>query len=153
MNADDLLTQSPTAEAVAAHTRQLPEPDPKAQQALREALESSTRTPVAAEWPTLLQEARGKMDSRHAEPATSHRPGVGPVLVAVKRAFRFTFQPFINEMLRRQVEFNESILDALATVIENQREHARTQAQWRRDVEARLARLEPGPKGRGATKR
>jgi hypothetical protein len=67
---------------------------------------------------------------------------VGPVLVLAKRAFRLAFQPFINEVLRRQVEFNEAILESLATVYEHQKESTRTQALWRQEWERRMARLE-----------
>jgi hypothetical protein len=59
-----------------------------------------------------------------------------------KRAFRLAFQPFINEVLRKQVEFNEAILDSLALIYEQQRENARTQAAWRKELSERLAKLE-----------
>ncbi|MCP3145238.1 hypothetical protein [Pyxidicoccus xibeiensis] len=152
MRPEDLLTRAPSADAVARETRKLPRPSEEANETLRRALEAAARPPTPAPWPALLQEARGKMDSRYAEPATSHRGGVaGPALVLAKRAFRLVFQPFINEALRKQVEFNESILDALATIHDVQREHARTQAAWRQELEHRLARLESaagtGPSG------
>ncbi|WP_199728736.1 hypothetical protein [Corallococcus sp. CA053C] len=142
MHAEDLLTLKPTAQAVAAATERLPEPTTAVRDTLRRTLAASLRAPVAGQWPALLLEARAKADVRYVEPATSHRPLVGPVLVFAKRTFRGAFQPFINEVLRRQVHFNEAILDALTVVIENQREHARTQALWRRELEARMKRLE-----------
>ncbi|MFP2960469.1 hypothetical protein ACLEPN_22265 [Myxococcus sp. 1LA] len=143
MRTEDLITRTPTAEAVARETQQLPTPSEQDQEALRQTLESAARPPTPAPWPALLQEARGKMDSRYAEPATSHRGGLtGTALVLAKRAFRLTFQPFINEVLRKQVEFNESILDALATLHDVQREQARAQAAWRKEMERRLAQLE-----------
>ncbi|QDE84248.1 hypothetical protein [Myxococcus xanthus] len=143
MRPEDLITRSPTAEAVARETQQLPTPSNEAQDALRQTLEAAARPSTPAPWPALLQEARGKMDSRYAEPATSHRGGItGTALVLAKRAFRLAFQPFINEVLRKQVEFNESILDALATVHDVQREQARAQAAWRKELERRLAKLE-----------
>ncbi|WP_342374628.1 hypothetical protein NVS55_25145 [Myxococcus stipitatus] len=152
MRAEDLLTDAPSAEAVARETQKLPEASTEAKEALRRALESSTRQATPAPWPTLLLEARGKMDSRYAGPVTSHRGGVsGPALVLAKRAFRLLFQPFINEALRKQVEFNESILDALATIHDVQREHARTQATWRQEVERRLARIEEAARAGTAT--
>ena len=152
MRAEDLLTTSPTAEVVAAEVARLPPPPPEALEALRRKLESSEQAPVEREWPPILQAPRNKKDSRYVEPATSHRPVVGPALVMAKRAFRLAFQPFINEVLRRQVEFNETILDSLATLYEHQQVQARTQALWRKDVEERLAGLEaqreadPSPK-------
>jgi hypothetical protein len=140
---EDLITRAPTAEAVARETRKLPTPSEEARESLRRALEASARPPTPAPWPALLQEARGKMDSRHAEPATSHRGGLaGPALVLTKRAFRLAFQPLINEVLRKQVEFNESILDALANILDAQRESARAQAAWRQELDRRLARIE-----------
>ncbi|NVJ04028.1 hypothetical protein HUW63_02055 [Myxococcus sp. AM001] len=143
MRTEDLITRSPTAEAVAREAQQLPTPSDETQEALRQTLEAAARPPTPAPWPALLQEARGKMDSRYAEPATSHRGGLtGTALVLAKRAFRLTFQPFINEVLRKQVEFNESILDALATLHDVQREQARAQAAWRKELERRLAQLE-----------
>ncbi|MBZ4401333.1 hypothetical protein [Myxococcus sp. AS-1-15] len=153
MRAEDLLTRAPSAETVARETQKLPEPSDEARESLRQVLEASARPAVTTPWPALLTEARGKMDSRYAGPVTSHRGGVtGPALVLAKRAFRLVFQPFINEALRKQVEFNESILDALATIHDVQREHARTQATWRQDVERRLARIEEAARGeRGTT--
>jgi hypothetical protein len=140
---EDLLTRAPTAEAVAKEARKLPRPSEEAREALRRSLEAAARPTTPTPWPALLQEARGKMDSRYAEPATSHRGGLaGLALVLSKRAFRRVFQPFINEALRKQVEFNESILDALATIHDVQREHARTQATWRQEMERRLALME-----------
>ena len=124
-------------------------PEHLALEAVRRLLAASQRAPAETQWPPVLQNPRAKKDSRYAEPPTSHRPGVGPVLVLAKRAFRLAFQPFINEMLRKQVEFNEAILDSLALVYEQQREETRAQAAWRREVMARLAALEqppePGP--------
>ncbi|MCP3098538.1 hypothetical protein LZ198_06555 [Myxococcus sp. K15C18031901] len=153
MRAEDLLTTSPTAEAVAEETRRLPAPSPEAAEALRHTLERSANASPPAPWPALLQEARGKMDSRYAGPVTSHRGGLsGPALVLAKRAFRLLFQPFINEALRKQVEFNESILDALATIHDVQREHARAQASWRQEMDRRLANIEAAALGRVATR-
>lgn len=151
MRPEDLLTQSPSPERLAAEAAKLPESDPEQVESLRRLLDASQRAPAETEWPPLLQAPRSKKDSRYVDPPTSHRPVVGPVLVAAKRAFRVAFQPFINEVLRKQVEFNEAILDSLALVYEHQREESRTQAAWRREVMARLAALEketPPPRRR-----
>ncbi|WP_254624110.1 hypothetical protein [Myxococcus sp. CA033] len=151
MRAEDLLTRIPSPEAVAKETEKLPEPSAEARASLRQTLEASARPATPTPWPALLQEARGKMDSRYAGPVTSHRGGLsGPALVLAKKAFRLVFQPFINEALRKQVEFNESILDALATIHDVQREHARTHATWRQDVERRLARIEDVARSRAS---
>jgi hypothetical protein len=146
MDAEELLTTSPTAQAVAEEVARLPPPPPEKLEALRRTLENARNAEPSSlerEWPPVLQTPRSKKDSRYAEPPTSHRAGLmGPLLVFAKRTFRLGFQPFINEMLRKQVEFNEAILDALATVYEHQQLQARTQAQWRKEVAERLARLE-----------
>jgi hypothetical protein len=142
MRAEELFTDPTLAEAVAAATERLPSPAAEARESLRATLERTERAPTRAQWPPLLETPRQKKDSRYADPATSHRPGVGPVVVLAKRTFRKLFQPFINEVLRKQVEFNEAILDSLALLYEQQRENARTQAAWRKELGQRLARLE-----------
>jgi hypothetical protein len=145
MRAEDLITTHPTAEAVADALRGLPTPAPEAVEALRKKLDTVQAPTPGVEWPAILQTARLKRDTRYADAPSSHRPVVGPVLVMAKRAFRLAFQPFINEALRRQVEFNEAILDALALIHEHQRVQAHTQARWRQEVEERLAKLSQPP--------
>lgn len=143
MRPEDLLSTTPGAERLAQRTRELPEPAAEQLQALKELLAASQRAPAEKEWPPLLQTPRTKKDSRYAETPTSHRTGVvGPALVTAKRAFRLVFQPFINEMLRKQVEFNEAILDSLSLLYEQQREETRAQSAWRREISERLAALE-----------
>ncbi|WP_434380186.1 hypothetical protein [Melittangium boletus] len=143
MRPEDLLSTTPGAERLAQHTQQVPAPAAEQVEALRQLLAASQRAQAETEWPPLLQAPRTKKDSRYAETPTSHRTGVvGPALVTAKRAFRLVFQPFINEMLRKQVEFNESILDSLSLLYEQQREESRAQAAWRREVSERLAALE-----------
>ena len=142
MRPDPLLAASPLHERLAHAADALPAPEPHQQEALRRLLEASVRAPPETQWPPLLETPRTKKDSRYADPPSSHRPLVGPVLVTAKRAFRLAFQPFINEVLRKQVEFNEAILDSLALLYEHQREESRTQAAWRREVMARLDALQ-----------
>jgi hypothetical protein len=142
MRADDLLTNEPLARALAEEAERLPSPAPEAVEAVREKLRLSERPATDAAWPQVLQAPREKKDTRYAEPATSHRPVVGPVLVVAKRTFRKLFQPFINEVMRRQVEFNEAILDSLALIYDQQQERMRADARWREALEARLKRLE-----------
>jgi hypothetical protein len=142
MRAEELISDPALAATVAAATERLPSPSSETREALRATLERTERAPSEAQWPPILETPRQKKDSRYAEPATSHRPVVGPALVLAKRTFRRVFQPFINEVLRKQVEFNEAILDSLALIYEQQRENARTQAAWRKELTERLARLE-----------
>ena len=156
MRAEELISDPALAATVAAATERLPPPSPEAREDLRATLERTERAPSEAQWPPILETPRQKKDSRYAEPATSHRPVVGPALVLAKRTFRRVFQPFINEVLRKQVEFNEAILDSLALIYEQQRENARTQAAWRKELTERLARLETehtGAKPPGAKSR
>ncbi len=44
---------------------------------------------------------------------SSHRKLTGRVIVVGKKAFRVAFQPFIAEVLRKQVMFNETVISAL----------------------------------------
>lgn len=148
MRADDLLADPALARALSEEVSRLPIPDEGTREALRRRLERSERPPLDAAWPAVLQAPYEKKDTRYAEPATSHRPVVGPVLVLAKRSFRRLFQPFINEVMRRQVEFNEAILDSLALIYEQQQERARAEAQWRLAMEERLAKLEQAPPGK-----
>jgi hypothetical protein len=142
MRADQLYSDPALATAVAAATERLPSPSPEDQERLRATLERTERAPTEAQWPPILETPRQKKDTRYADPPSSHRPLVGPALVLAKRAFRLAFQPFINEVMRKQVEFNEAILDSLALIYEQQRESARAQAAWRAELQERLARLE-----------
>ena len=144
MRAEELFSDPALAASVAAATQRLPTASPEAREALRSTLERTERAPTEAQWPPLLETPRQKKDTRYADPATSHRPVVGPALVLAKRAFRGLFQPFINEVMRKQVEFNEAILDSLALIYEQQRESSRTQAAWRKELTERLAQLEHG---------
>ncbi|RKH68608.1 hypothetical protein [Corallococcus aberystwythensis] len=141
MRAEDLITTNPTAEAVLESLERLPTPEPEKVEALRRRFAATHAPPTSAAWPPFLEGARMKRDTRYADAPSSHRPLVGPALVMAKRAFRLAFQPFINEAFRRQVEFNEAILDALALIHEHQRVQARTQSLWRQEVERQLEQL------------
>lgn len=135
--------ESAVSEEVLEAIEALPRPDARTEQALQDLFEK-TKVPEASAsaWPPILEEPRLRADSRYADPASSHRPLVGPALVAAKRSFRAVFQPFINEVLRRQVEFNESLLNSLAVIYEQVRVQAQTQVLWRRELEERLEQLE-----------
>src|SRR5262245_26673405 len=140
---DVVLSQSPEALEILKLASELPNPPEQALRELDQQLESLQDVP-ATDWPMYLREPREKVDVRHPEPPTSHRGLVGPAVIAVKRAFRFVFQPLINEMLRQQVEFNEAILGAVVQIHENLQQHLRNQALWAQEVEKRLERLETG---------
>ncbi len=142
MRPEQILSRDPSPQEVAELIQALPTPPAEHVAELRRKLAEERKPESATAWPPLLQNPRGKMDTRYASIPTSHRPVIGPPLVLAKRAFRLAFQPFINEIMRRQVEFNEAILESLAQVYEQMRENARTQAAWRKEMEARLARME-----------
>lgn len=81
-------------------------------------------------------------DARTGLPITSHRPGVGRAVVAAKQAFRSAFQPFLNEALRKQAEFNETLAQwAQAVTRAVVRQEAEAEA-FREQVEGRLRALE-----------
>ena len=142
MRAEDLISTPAIARELAAEAERLPPPAPEKVAALEELLARTEHPPLDSAWPVFLREAVEKKDTRYADAPHSHRPVIGPLLVTAKRAFRLAFQPFINEVMRRQVEFNEALLSALATLHETQQENARLQAMWRKEVEARIARME-----------
>lgn len=142
MRAEDIISAPAIAREVAAEVDRLPTPAPEQLTALEELLARTERPPMDLAWPPFLRGAVEKKDTRYADAPHSHRPVLGPVLVTAKRVFRGTFQPFINEVMRRQVEFNEALLSALATLHDTQQENARLQAAWRKEMEARIARME-----------
>lgn len=154
MRPEDLVSSHPSAEEVAKSVSALPRPAPEALDEVRAVLERSRSPGNGPAWPPFLEEARARLDVRTAPPATSHRGGViGPALVSAKRSFRLVAQPFINEVLRRQVEFNEAILNGLAQLHEQLQAQARAQALWRADMEERMARLEAERSERGGSGR
>jgi hypothetical protein len=140
-----LISIDPSPEELERVVAALPEL-PEAQVAeLRESLErgaEDSAPPLAAEWPPILQEAEAMTDVRYAGPPTSDRPLVGTALVFAKRAFRLVGQPFINEALRKQVEFNQTLLAGVGQVYEMLQQYIRSQALWRTELDARLERLE-----------
>jgi len=52
-------------------------------------------------------------DARTGLAIHSHRKLLGPFLVAAKRGFRLAFRPFLNEALRKQSLFNETLVSLL----------------------------------------
>lgn len=143
LRAEDLQTEAISEKELAELANEAGSEVPgDATEQLKRDLERSAAPVEVSAWPPILEEPRRMMDTRHADPATSHRPLVGPALVLAKRSFRAVFQPFINEMLRRQVEFNEAILTSLAGIYEQTRVNARTQALWREEIAQRIENLE-----------
>jgi hypothetical protein len=140
---EDILSEEPEATELVKLVDELPSPSANEIGELKRQLESLKDLP-AADWPVYLRDPLAKLDVRHPEPATSHRRLTGPAVVLVKRAFRLVFQPLINEVLRKQVEFNEAVLGAVVQIHENLQQHLRNQALWAQEIEKRLERLERG---------
>ncbi|MCI0574347.1 MAG: hypothetical protein L0Y66_26750, partial [Myxococcaceae bacterium] len=91
MRRADLQTDSPSAQEVIESLERLnfPAADTLAEVAqLLRRTEEPSESGSSTAWPPLLQHAHSKHDARHAEPASSHRPLVGPPLVLAKRTFR-----------------------------------------------------------------
>jgi len=143
--AERFLCDNPTPEELERLLEALPTPPAQKLETLRQDF-ALAQTPMAApaslEWPPLLQEVQAKADVRYADPPTSERPVVGPALILAKRAFRLVGQPFINEALRKQVEFNQAIIAGVGQLYETLQQHVRNQGLWRAEVEARLQHLE-----------
>jgi hypothetical protein len=140
-----LISTDPSPEELERLISALPRPPEEAVAQFRQSLERSAQDsapPLASEWPPILQEAEAKTDVRYAGPPTSDRPLVGSALVFAKRVFRLVGQPFINEALRKQVEFNQTLLAGVGQVYEMLQQYIRSQALWRTELEARLERLE-----------
>ena len=132
----------PSPEELDRLVAELPEPPAQAVEELKRALDASRDATQAPSWPPFLQAARDKVDVRYAGPPTSERPLVGAALVFAKRIFRLFGQPFINEALRKQVEFNQEILAAAVQLHEQLQQQARSHALWRAEIERRIEQLE-----------
>lgn len=143
MRPEDLIALEPTPRELSAAMAELPKPDPGMLEAVKIQLESTRCLQGPAELPAFLEAPRRRADTRvAATPVTSHRPVVGGLVIAAKETFRTAFQPFINEMLRRQVEFNESIVEALITIHDQLQLAAQTNDLRRAALETRIAALE-----------
>jgi len=142
----DVATNAPSPEEIETLAQGLTDGREAEIAKLRADLAAAAALPAQERWPSFLQRPKDYVDTREGGRPTSHRPVLGPVLVALKTGFRKSFQPFINEVLRTQVRFNEAILDAVAHVHDEIAQHAENQALFRRQVERRLAALERNSK-------
>lgn len=93
-----------------------------------------------------LQQVLDRLGSlRHAQvglPITSHRNRVGPVIVAGKKALRFTLRPLIEELLRKQALFNEDALLVMRTLVLDMKSLQDAALASQQSIEERLRRLE-----------
>lgn len=91
----------------------------------------------------LLQRLEAICDPRLGLPISSHRPPpVGPILVFAKKAFRSLFQPFINELLRKQFLFNEDLLKVILIAYHDIHSVEGATLAMRVGLQERLRRLE-----------
>jgi hypothetical protein len=81
-------------------------------------------------------------DPRKGLPITSHRPRIGRVLVAGKSAMRAALTPFINELLRKQADFNEDALLVLRALVLDMKSLQDAALASQQETELRLRRLE-----------
>lgn len=92
-------------------------------------------------FPALIR-LKAHVDARLGLPTKSHRPTVGSLVVAAKRGFRGTFQPFINEILDRQTRFNEELLGWGRALSEDIEQLDRNVTHLQLQTELRIGRLE-----------
>lgn len=84
-----------------------------------------------------------------AEPTiTSHRPGVGALIVAVKKLLRRLTRPYITLILARQVDFNADLLQLLNAFVLPVRDVTRRLEEGHLGLQERLA-VEHGERQRG----
>ena len=141
MRPEDIQSEEPRPAEVVKLIDELPDPDAKEVRELKQELEALKDVPIA-DWPAYLRAAREKVDVRHSPVTASHRPVIGWAVVLLKRAIGLALQPLINEVLRKQVEFNEAILAAVVQIDHNLQQHLRNQSLWNEEIEKRLKRLE-----------
>lgn len=98
----------------------------------------STLTSVA-----FLRRLQGFVDTRLGAPVKTHRPPpLGPAIVAAKKTFRRAFQPFINEVLGRQTQFNEELIAWGRAITRDVEALERSMTALRTILDLRLSRLE-----------
>ena len=146
MRPEESRTEEPKPDEIVKLIDELPEPDAKEVRELRQQLESLNDVPIP-DWPAYLRAAREKVDARHSPVTASHRPVIGWAVVLLKRALGLALQPLINEVLRKQVEFNEAILAAVVQIDQKLQQHLRNQSLWNEEIEKRLERLEKSGRG------
>jgi|SRR5215472_666775 len=90
-----------------------------------------------------LKQLQDFYDPRVGLPITSHRkPPVGRILVVAKKSFRLLFQVFINETLRKQFLFNETLLKLLHVIYHDISSVEGATLAMRAGLQERLRKLE-----------
>lgn len=90
-----------------------------------------------------LKQLEDLQDVRIGLPVTSHRSGlIGPSLVTAKKLFRVAFQPFINELMRKQAQFNESLIALTYAMYRDLRSTESAMQAMGAGLQARIRKLE-----------
>ena len=89
-----------------------------------------------------LEQLASLRDAAAGLPISSHRPGIGRLIVSGKKLVRRMTQPMVNEVLRKQSGFNEETLVILRTVILDLKSLQDGALAAQVDIEERLLRLE-----------
>lgn len=90
-----------------------------------------------------LRRLQGFVDTRLGAAVKTHRPPpLGPAIVAAKMTFRRAFQPFINEVLGRQTQFNEELIVWGRALTRDVEALERSMTALRTSLDLRLSRLE-----------
>ncbi len=76
----------------------------------------SAENPVPPTAAAFVRRLRALQDARLGLPIASHRARLGRLIVASKTVFRKSFQPYINELLGTQVQFNETAVKVAEAV-------------------------------------
>ena len=90
-----------------------------------------------------LKQLQDLYDPRVGLPIASHRkPPIGTILVVAKKGFRLLFQAFINETLRKQLLFNETLLKLLHVIYHDINSVEGATLAMRAGLQERLRKLE-----------
>jgi len=90
-----------------------------------------------------LRELEALADVRLGLTITSHRkPPIGPMLVIAKKGFRKLLQGFINEVMRKQMHFNQALIELCYVTFRDIRSLERATLAMRAGLEERIRRLE-----------
>jgi hypothetical protein len=89
-----------------------------------------------------LEQLSSLRDAAAGLPISSHRRGIGRLIVSGKKLMRSMTQPMINEVLRKQSRFNEELLMVARTLVLDLKSLQDGVLAAQVDHEERLRRLE-----------
>ncbi len=97
---------------------------------------------VSASLEQVLNRLGRLRDARTGLPISSHRQRIGPAIVAGKKALRLALRPLIDELLRKQADFNEDALLVIRTLVFDIKSLQDAALASQQNIEERLRRLE-----------